>query len=92
MATNPPVTLPGPDDAYTAFKTAEGTYTSTVASQANAAAALQAAQDAKTAADANLTSAQNAVKSAADTLIASLQAYETGLVAPAPAQSLPATS
>ena len=83
MSTVPPVTLLSPDDAYNAFKGAEGTYTVAQAQQASADAALTQATAAKATADQQANTAAASVKDAADTLIASLQAYESGLVPPA---------
>jgi hypothetical protein len=84
MSTPAPGTVLNPDDAYTQFKAAEGTYTSVLAGQANAVASLTAAQAAKKQSDSDLASAQAGVKTAADGLIAALQAFEQGLTPSAP--------
>jgi hypothetical protein len=71
-----------PDDAYTQFKTAEGTYSSVMANAANAASSLAAAQLSKTQSDADLANAQASVKTAADAMIAALQAFEQSMTPP----------
>jgi hypothetical protein len=76
-----PIVL-SPDDAYTQFKTAEGTYTLVLSGQANAQAQLTAAQAAVTQSNSDLATAQANAKAAADALIASLQAFEQGLPTP----------
>jgi hypothetical protein len=88
----PTPTLPAPDDAYSAFKTAEGNYTNAVQQKTGTAAALAAAQQADAASDSGITSTGTALKTAADTLIASLEAFEGTLPASVTAGPLPSSS
>jgi hypothetical protein len=81
------ITVPAPDDAFSAFKAAEGNYVGAVGAQTSASSALATAQSNAATANANVEQAATAVKEAADQLIASLQTFEAGLPAPTPAAS-----
>lgn len=80
----PATPVPLPDAAFAAFKAAEGTLSSDQASLANANAALAAAQTAQQSAASTVNTDTANATDAANTLIASLQAYVAGLN-PAPA-------
>ena len=87
-----PNPLPSADDAYAAFKQAEGTYTQSVSADAGSDTALAQAQLQKQTTAAAVQTNGIALRSAADVLIAAVQQAETSLPAAPPPDPTPATS